>query len=89
MARRIQGVADDIAAFLPKELGGAVTSVPEPAESFGLDEFVRRAAEREHVDRDTAYDNRAALDLHLREIDMIKLEEAFPPPTGPRPLDVL
>jgi hypothetical protein len=53
-----------------------------------LDEFVRRAAEREHVDRDTAYDNRAALDLHLREIDMIKLG-AFPPPTGPRPLDVL
>ena len=33
--------------------------------------------------------NRAALDLHLREIDMIKLEEAFPPPIGPRPLDVL
>ncbi len=33
--------------------------------------------------------NRAALDLHLREIDMIKLDEAFPPPIGPRPLDVL
>lgn len=34
-----------------------MTSVPERAELFGLDEFVRRAAEREHVDRDTAYDN--------------------------------
>jgi diketogulonate reductase-like aldo/keto reductase len=37
----------------------------------------------EHVRR-----NRAALDLRLREIDMIKLEEAFPPPVTPQPLDV-
>jgi hypothetical protein len=48
-------------SLLSKELRGAVTSVPEPAESFGLDEFVRRAAEREHVDRDTAYDNLRAV----------------------------
>jgi diketogulonate reductase-like aldo/keto reductase len=33
--------------------------------------------------------NRAALDLELREIDLIKLEEAFPPPVGPQPLEVL
>jgi diketogulonate reductase-like aldo/keto reductase len=33
--------------------------------------------------------NRAALDLHLREIDLIKLEEAFPPPTAPQPLKVI
>jgi diketogulonate reductase-like aldo/keto reductase len=32
--------------------------------------------------------NRAALDLSLREIDLIKLEEAFPPPIGPQPLEV-
>jgi diketogulonate reductase-like aldo/keto reductase len=33
--------------------------------------------------------NHAALDLQLREIDMIKLDEAFPPPVTPRPLEVL
>jgi diketogulonate reductase-like aldo/keto reductase len=33
--------------------------------------------------------NRAALDLHLREIDMLKLDEAFPPPLTPQPLDML
>jgi diketogulonate reductase-like aldo/keto reductase len=33
-------------------------------------------------------ENRAALDLSLREIDLIKLEEAFPPPIGPQPLEV-
>jgi diketogulonate reductase-like aldo/keto reductase len=38
----------------------------------------------EHVRR-----NRAALDLQLREIDLIKLEEAFPPPLGPQPLETL
>lgn len=56
LAERITlGEAEDIAAFLPKELRGVMTSVPEPAESFGLDEFLRRVAEREDVDRDTAY----------------------------------
>jgi diketogulonate reductase-like aldo/keto reductase len=33
--------------------------------------------------------NRAAVDLHLREIDMLKLDEAFPPPLAPQPLDML
>jgi diketogulonate reductase-like aldo/keto reductase len=33
--------------------------------------------------------NRAAVDLHLREIDMIKLDEAFPPPISPQPLEIL
>jgi diketogulonate reductase-like aldo/keto reductase len=33
--------------------------------------------------------NRAALDLHLREIDLIKLDEAFPPPISAEPLDML
>jgi diketogulonate reductase-like aldo/keto reductase len=34
-------------------------------------------------------ENRAAVDLRLREIDMIKLDEAFPPPIAPVPLDIL
>jgi len=33
--------------------------------------------------------NRAALDLRLREIDMLKLDEAFPPPIAPQPLEIL
>jgi diketogulonate reductase-like aldo/keto reductase len=33
--------------------------------------------------------NRVALDLRLREIDMIKLDEAFPPPVTPQPLGML
>jgi diketogulonate reductase-like aldo/keto reductase len=33
--------------------------------------------------------NRAALDLRLRELDMVKLEEAFPPPVDPAPLEIL
>jgi diketogulonate reductase-like aldo/keto reductase len=32
--------------------------------------------------------NRPALDVELREIDLIKLDEAFPPPITPEPLDV-
>jgi uncharacterized protein (DUF2267 family) len=55
LAERItRGQAEDIAAFLPRELRGLLTSVPEPAESFGLDEFVRKVAERERVDEATA-----------------------------------
>jgi diketogulonate reductase-like aldo/keto reductase len=33
--------------------------------------------------------NRAALDLRLREIDLLKLDEAFPPPIRAEPLDML
>jgi diketogulonate reductase-like aldo/keto reductase len=33
--------------------------------------------------------NHAALDLALKEIDMLKLEEAFPPPIEPQPLEML
>jgi uncharacterized protein (DUF2267 family) len=55
LAERItRGEADDIADFLPRELRGLLVSVPEPAESFGRDEFVRRVAEREGVDPQTA-----------------------------------
>ncbi len=34
-------------------------------------------------------ENRAALDLHLTEQDLAALDHAFPPPTGPRPLEML
>jgi uncharacterized protein (DUF2267 family) len=55
LAERITGgEAGDIALFLPKELRQLLTSTREEAESFGLDEFYRRVAEREGVDRDTA-----------------------------------
>jgi diketogulonate reductase-like aldo/keto reductase len=34
-------------------------------------------------------ENRAALDLRLTEQDFAALDRAFPPPTGPRPLEML
>jgi uncharacterized protein (DUF2267 family) len=56
LAERItRGEAEDIAAFLPSEFRELLSSVPEPAESFGLDELVRRVAVREGVDNATAY----------------------------------
>ncbi|MEA2341254.1 MAG: hypothetical protein QOG11_1331 [Solirubrobacteraceae bacterium] len=45
---------------------------------------IPRAGTREHVLR-----NRAALDLELSADDLTALENAFPPPPGPRQLDVL
>jgi diketogulonate reductase-like aldo/keto reductase len=34
-------------------------------------------------------ENRRALDLELTSEDLAALDRAFPPPTGPRPLDVI
>jgi diketogulonate reductase-like aldo/keto reductase len=34
-------------------------------------------------------ENRAALELQLSELDIAELDRAFPPPTGPRPLEML
>ncbi len=34
-------------------------------------------------------ENRAALDIALTEEDLAELDEAFPPPKGPRPLELL
>jgi diketogulonate reductase-like aldo/keto reductase len=34
-------------------------------------------------------ENRAALDLRLTKKDLAELDRAFPPPTEPRPLEVL
>jgi uncharacterized protein (DUF2267 family) len=55
LAERItRGEAEDVAAFLPREVRAFLASGPEPAEAFGLDEFLRRIAEREGVDAQTA-----------------------------------
>jgi uncharacterized protein (DUF2267 family) len=55
LAERITGgEADEIAAFLPKEVRHFLTPTREEAERFGLDEFYRRVAERAGVDRRTA-----------------------------------
>lgn len=45
---------------------------------------IPRAARPAHV-----RENRAALDLHLPEPDLAELDRAFPPPTTPRPLEIL
>jgi diketogulonate reductase-like aldo/keto reductase len=34
-------------------------------------------------------ENRAALDIELTEQDLAELAKAFPPPKGPRPLELL
>jgi uncharacterized protein (DUF2267 family) len=51
------GQADDLVQYLkPPDglVGGEWTLRNRPADRFGLDEFLRRVAEREHVDQDTA-----------------------------------
>jgi uncharacterized protein (DUF2267 family) len=48
------GEAGDIAAFLPAELRAPLERALEPAEPIGREEFVRRVAEREGVDPETA-----------------------------------
>lgn len=45
---------------------------------------IPRAGTEEHV-----RENRAALDLELTEEDLTELDDAFPPPTGKRPLEIL
>lgn len=55
LAERItRGEARDIAAFLPPELRRYLEMAPEPAEPFDRATFVRRVAEREGVDPETA-----------------------------------
>ena len=45
---------------------------------------IPKAATGEHV-----RENRAALNLELTTEDLAALDQAFPPPTGPRPLEIL
>jgi uncharacterized protein (DUF2267 family) len=55
LAERISGgEARDLAAQLHSALKPYLSSAPEPAESFGAEEFVRRVAERAGVDEDKA-----------------------------------
>jgi uncharacterized protein (DUF2267 family) len=62
LAERITGgEARDIAVFLPKELRGILESALEPAEGFGLEEFLRRVADREGVDERTAAEHARAV----------------------------
>ncbi len=45
---------------------------------------IPRAGTLEHV-----LENRAALDIVLTRVDLAALDAAFPPPNGPRPLEML
>ena len=45
---------------------------------------IPKATTLEHV-----RENRAALDIALTERDLAELDRAFPPPKGPRPLELL
>jgi diketogulonate reductase-like aldo/keto reductase len=45
---------------------------------------IPRAATPEHIE-----ENRAAHDLHLTAHDIFRLDDAFPPPRGPRPLEMI
>ena len=68
LAERISGgEALDLAAQLPEELKGALTSSPETAERFGVNEFLRRVAERAGVDEDTARKGVAAVMTTIRQ----------------------
>jgi diketogulonate reductase-like aldo/keto reductase len=45
---------------------------------------IPKASKPQHV-----RDNRAALEIELSDSDLALLDQAFPPPTGPRPLEML
>jgi uncharacterized protein (DUF2267 family) len=55
------GEASDLAAFLPEEVRPWLTWTAEPAEAFDFDEFLDRIAQREGVDRDTAFEHARAV----------------------------
>lgn len=63
-------------------------SIPTPGLAWVLRldrvSAIPRAATPEHV-----AENAAALDVHLTAEDLAELDSAFPPPNGPRPLEVL
>jgi uncharacterized protein (DUF2267 family) len=68
LAERITGgEADDLAAQLPKQMKEWLTGTGEPAESFGLDEFIRRVSERAQVPPAEAGDAARAVFTTLRE----------------------
>ena len=68
LADRISGgEAEDLAAQLPGPLQDDLRPPREDAEAFGVDEFVRRAAERGHVDPGVARTGAAAVLITVRE----------------------
>ena len=68
LADRISGgEAQDLAAQLPGPLQDDLRLPREDAEAFGVDEFVRRVAERGHVDPGVARTGAAAVLITVRE----------------------
>jgi uncharacterized protein (DUF2267 family) len=68
LADRISGgEAEDLAAQLPKPLKEDLHKDREPAESFDVDEFIRRVSERAHVDPETARNGAMAVLTTVRE----------------------
>jgi uncharacterized protein (DUF2267 family) len=68
LAERItRGEAEDLAAQLPAELQGHLMKPQEPAESFGLEEFLRRVSERSGMDPDEVLAHVGAVFAALRE----------------------
>jgi uncharacterized protein (DUF2267 family) len=68
LAERISGgEAQDLAAQLPGELQDSLRRPGEVAEAFGVDEFVRRVAERGEVGPDEAGTGAAAVLITVRE----------------------
>jgi uncharacterized protein (DUF2267 family) len=68
LADRISGgEAKDLAAQLPGPLKDPLEHADEPAEPFDVDEFVRRVAQRAHVDEDEARLGAAATLITVRE----------------------
>jgi uncharacterized protein (DUF2267 family) len=61
------GEADDLAAQLPEELKPYLTKSEEGAKSFGVDEFIRRVAERAGTDPDRALAAQGAIWATVRE----------------------
>jgi uncharacterized protein (DUF2267 family) len=68
LADRITGgEATDLAAQLPSPLKDVLQPAREEAESFDVDEFVRRVSERAHVDPATARTGAMAVLTTVRE----------------------
>jgi uncharacterized protein (DUF2267 family) len=68
LAERISGgETRDLADQLPEELKGPLAGAAEPAQPFGVDEFVRRVGERAGLDTDAARDGARAVLVTLRE----------------------
>jgi uncharacterized protein (DUF2267 family) len=66
LAERISGgEAREVALFLPAELRPLLDQTPELAEGLDFDDFLRRVAEREGVDRRTALEHARAVFVAL------------------------